>query len=197
MSSNGSLIKLSLVLLLALFAKVLFAAEARPSQRARTSASTSSSSTVSVPRSRAVPVVLSIGPGLFVVGSQVGFGLNVGGAFRVARAVPVYVGLNTGLDFVSAGVGGFGSVSQILMPLMATATYRFELQGNRNIQPFAGIALGPSLGLQNADTNFQIYGRGGSGFVLSNSLSIDAELRLGGIGSAFYFEPLASLNLSL
>lgn len=150
------------------------------------------------------------GMGLAMVDGT-GFHIQLGGAYRVSKTTPLFVGIDTGFDFVH---------SNTYLPLMATAIYRFEGSTKHNLTPYLGLSLGGHLRLSSgvASTGNAVYDAiakaaseaatgGGSSFAFvfrpgvdygfTETLSGAFEAKMGSLDGQFYMVPQASILLSL
>lgn len=206
MFSHHQWLKLSIVLLLALLARVAMGAPAP--QRAP-------SVRESVSSRKALPLDLTFGPGIVVMPDTSGFGgssstglaLSLSATTPVARTFPLYVGLETGLDFYSPSQ----FVSAKSIRLLPTAFYKFSF-GKSPVHPYAGLLVGINIAFSSFDNGlggfgfapqsdskvyFELLSRFGCSFDLSNLISLWAEPRFGLVSDQFVFMGLTGITFSL
>lgn len=222
MVNQNAWFKVSLVFLLALIAKVAFSAEpakttTRPQVRVAatkvekkttttttkktttdSNTSSSGSSYESAHSSGGMPVELSVSPGLLVGSGITAFNMDINAVTRVTHDLPIYVGLDTGLMFYSAGVAPF-SATFVGVPLMATGIYKFHIPTNPTIHPYAGLAMGIHLSFSSLSNRvlFEMLFRPGVSFDVAKNISLGVETRFGILESSFVFNPQVGATFAL
>ncbi len=222
--SRNQWITLSAVLFIALLARMSLADTLTSTHKGKGKRSLSSSSTesVSYPSKNSFPVDLSVGPDMLVIPGGAGFGFTIHAVTPVIHNVPLYVGLETGMDFnagntfsamgagaavdqaAAAGLGSIGD-SATVMHLLATGVYRFDIVGARKIHPFVGVSMGPALCFWKgpaivggpATVQFEALLRTGVSFDLTSRLALNVEPKIGVFGGDFMFKPVVAAAFSL
>jgi hypothetical protein len=189
--------KLSLVLLIALAARLSLADEEQTKMTAATNTANTN-------------IELSVGPDMAVVtgGMGTGFGFQVGGLTQVTQALPLFVGADLGMNFwsqsatvtdVSNGTSVTTSSTYKVIQIMPTAIYKFELVNPRWLHPYAGVSAG--IGLQLAPLQntvlFEGFVRPGVSFDVAQGISIAAEPKCGLLSDNFIFEPTIYASFTL
>lgn len=182
-------VKLSLVLVIALAARMSLADQ----DQTKMTATNSSNSPM---------VELSVGPDMAVVtgGTGTGFGFNVGALTQVTQEMPLFVGADLGMNFWSQSttVANIAQGTNItttsnfkLIQIMPTAIYKFEMPSTKWLHPYAGLSAGIGLQLTAAQNTvlFEGFVRPGVYFDVAEGISISAEPKVGLLSSNFIFEP--------
>lgn len=210
MFANNQWMRLSVVLLLALIARMALGAE----QDTSVSASAPSPA-VAKPVLREelepAPLQISFMPGFSIVGdssSQNGWssfsgGLNI--LTPLPTKVPLLVGLELGVDL------GQTNLNQDMSALRALATILFKtsVAGSPSLHPYVGVAIGPQYVVANQVTPgfgtvtedkrvfLEAILRVGLSIDVSKDVSLGLEPRAGLTGGSLIFNPLAFANISL
>lgn len=203
MFARNQWVRLSVVLLIALLAKVawgegntLKAGSAAPGKR--------------------LPFELSIGPGIVTwqasgdskngnlgAGNATGAVVNLGFTTAVSSSVPLQIGADFGLGFLSVNP----AINATYIRLTPTVIYKFDLAKTEVVHPYFGLSVGPNVtilsvstpGVSGSNTKayLEMLTRLGVGFDLNKQLSLSMESKLGTIGGDLIFMPSAVLFVSI
>lgn len=225
MYAQNQWVRLSVVLLIALLARVALG-ESKPSHpklasskvaSARTPASTTAAQSthkVETPNSGRLPFEASFGGGAMAWSAGVtdvtgqpanatGFVTNIGMMVGVSRTAPLYVGLDLGLGFLSVD----NNYNATYIRLTPTALYRVNLPDSPSVKPYFGLSIGPNVTVlkatlfndtaQTTKVFFEGLTRLGVGFDLTPRLSLSVESKIGILGGDVLFIPCTGVNLSI
>jgi hypothetical protein len=211
---------LSIVLLIALMARLSLAETTHKGHKAtkRSTASQTTTTTTTTTETVALPskhnLELSVGPDLAILGDGWGTGIGVqfGILTQVSPTMPLYVGGDFGLNLWSGPTTSFNpmtgassSAGMVGLQMLPTAIYRFDIPGTPSIRPYAGISVGPALhfaslgsGLaSNTTLYFEGLVRPGVEFTVSRRFAVSVEPKLGLLSDQFLFMPTAYATFSL
>lgn len=128
---------------------------------------------------------------------ETGGGLALGFLFQTEPSSKLYAGVDLGLTFWGKAYSATESTSAL--QLLPTAVY--YLSSKPGFTPFIGLSAGPYWYVAQAagapGIEFVLLFRPGVVVPVSSSLSLNVELKYGGIGGAFLFMPTVSLNINL
>ena len=155
---------------------------------------------------------IAVAPALAIMSGEVGGGFDAGVTFRTNS--PIYVGFQTGVYRWSASATSstgisHASLSATVIPLMATALYRFET--NSAVHPYIGLSLGAALATGYASVSYQddsssasaskIFFQGlvrpGVEFDLTPGMALTVEPKFGVLKDEFVFLPHLGLSFSI
>lgn len=208
MFSQHQWLKLSIILLIALLARMAMGAPSRVPANRQVVRETIQTRTQSID--------LSVGPGVVVQpdtsglgqGSTAGFALVVGATTPISATFPLHVGIETGLDFwsPSQNVGVKG------IRLLGTAYYKFG-SPRSVVRPYVGLLIGPNItiattsfglegfGIEQSQSQtkvfFELLSRTGVAFDLSPAVSLWVEPRFGLLSDQFAFMAVSGLAFAL
>ncbi len=144
-------------------------------------------------------VPLSLGIPLF--SGLAGVALHAGMDFKVSRSLPLFIGFETGLDilgnryYYTDHYTYYGDSSNINIPLLVSALFRFELPRVPTLHPYAGIVAGPYLVLNNGTgITFEGMLRPGISWTFAKGMDLHGEPRFGIIGSRFVVQPTVGIT---
>jgi len=218
-------ITLSAVLFIALLARMSVADPVIQKRKTKKVTRSTASSEMVVQNSQSsFPIDLSVGPDMMFIPGGAGFGVSVHAVTPVTHTMPLYVGVESGVDFgaggVSGALGGLGGLggssigggSATVIHMLATGVYRFNLPNARSIHPYAGVSVGPSLAFYSDPTfggvvvasstkpsviQFEALLRAGVSFDLSSTIALNVEPKVGIFGGDFMFRPVVAAAFSL
>jgi hypothetical protein len=194
---------LSIVFLIALLTRLSLGAETNPEV------------TTTAPKSGGLPVEIFLGPDMAVKSGRLGtgWGFNVGAVTPVFSGIPVYAGVDFGLNFWSYQyAAGFVSRPGITLPtertvgvqLLPTAFYRLPVPALGYLHPFFGVSVGPTILVTSGIARrsgtrlvFEALFRPGLGIDLTEKFSLNIEPKLGLLDGDFLFQPVLSASLAL
>lgn len=140
----------------------------------------------------------------FYTGSS-GWSVNVNALVPVKEGTGFYVGGEVSAAFWGftspAGIGPNVSSGATALTVAPTALYRFS--GWESIHPYIGATIGPTFYMQDVNANrenrllLQLVARPGIFTPLSDTISLQAEGKLGLLGGDFYFNPHANISVAL
>lgn len=160
----------------------------------------------SIPDSKgSAGVYLSAGFGpAFYTGSS-GWSLNVNALIPLKAGTGFYVGGEAAAAFWGftspAGIGPNVASSATALTIAPTAIYRFDVW--ESVHPYIGLTLGPTFYSQDVNGTrsnrllLQIAARPGVFTALSDSISLQAEGKLGLLGGDFFFNPHVNVSFAL
>jgi hypothetical protein len=176
--------------------------------------------------------MVNIAPGLaFFTGDYaklyktgtVGFAINASVMAQATPDVPIYVGLDFGLDFwgfsgspsVPAPTGMTNELNAVGVQFLPTAVYRFDM-GAQHFYPYFGFSMGPHFHIfrqrnipwgatspdqirNNSSTNvyFELLARPGVDFQVADNMSVNAEAKFGLLNWDFILLPQVGFALAL
>lgn len=202
MFARNQWVRLSVVLLIALLAKVAWG-EGNTLKAGATS-----------PGKR-LPFELSIGPGIVTwqasgspsqpgsAGNATGAVVNMGFTTAVSSTVPLQIGADFGLGFLSLNP----AVNATYIRLTPTVIYKFDLAKTDVVHPYFGLSVGPNVTILSVSTGnlngsstkayLEMLTRLGVSFDLSKQLALSMESKLGTLGGDLIFMPSAVLFVSI
>lgn len=207
MLSGKPWLRLTLVLFLALLARVACGAPATRNVTTEESVARTSN-----------PVDLWVGPGFAFFRSETGFAINFGANIPVSSDLPVFVGLDFGLNFWSRDYYGSSvfingpSESWTNVQLLPSVFYRVDLARPRILHPYVGLSVGPSIFIAKANSGgpaatqvnqsatkvyFEMLFRPGISVDLSKTIAINVESKFGVLGGDFVYLPQAAISFVL
>lgn len=197
MFAQNQWVRLSVVLLIALLARVALGDTQTDARNL----------TVEVNRPSHSRLDVSVGPGAVAwsssLGSTTGVVANLGAMYLISQSAPLYIGADFGL--------GFLSVSPIFnatyIRLTPSLLYKVELPKSQSVHPYFGVSMGPNITVLNGDvagvktTDTKVYFEGltrlGVGFDLTPELGVSVETKVGILGGDVIFLPSSLLVFSI
>jgi outer membrane protein W len=159
---------------------------------------------------------LSAGPGIAIFNRNIGWAINVGIISALNNTDNLFVGADLGLNFwgnnnsllSSVGTRSYSATGIQLLP---TVVYRFDLTGGGVLFPYIGASVGPHVfieqtsvtasGVTAQETNsallFELLLRGGFYTHLSNTVSLNMEVKGGILKTDFIFLPQVNAVIAL
>src|SRR3989338_5656692 len=139
LASSRAWVRLAVVLLIALIARLLDAAPVSSEVQA-------SEAEVPVTATSAIftedfPVIVAMGPGLAFVGDMTGWSFNMTGATQLNVDYPVFYGMDTSVNIWRRN----GTEGETGIQLLPTAYYLFEVLRSKEVYPYFGISVGPTV----------------------------------------------------
>ena len=185
------------------------------------------SGTVSRPSAVNEPsLIMSVGPGLAIYSGDYqalyksgsfGYALNASVMGQASSELPIYLGLDFGLDFWGfstpggmAAPGTSTDLNAVGVQFLPSAIYRFDMATAYNIYPYFGFSLGPHFlifrqrtigadirSTSSTDVYFELLARPGANFQILDNVAVNFEPKFGVLNWQFIFLPQVNFVLSL
>ncbi|MBI1861395.1 MAG: hypothetical protein HYR96_10805 [Deltaproteobacteria bacterium] len=182
-------IKVAVIFLIALIARILDAAPAREGETARQESSTSAIF------AKDFPFILALGPGLAFKDDKTGWAFNLSGASQINVDYPVFVGLDTAVNIWRPT----DEESETAIQILPTAYFLFEVMNSNEFYPYFGISVGPNVVVSSTGTgeqvqtrtnlNFSVLFRPGFAVALASNAWFHFEPKAGIYGGRMIFLP--------
>src|SRR5262249_31531347 len=124
-----------------------------------------------------MPKLASVGAGLALYQGRTGLSVGLTASTQVMKNTPIFVGLDTGVNYYN---NANGLTSQAGIPLLPSAFYRFTFNDAPGLHPYMGISMGAFVWVSGRnEVNFEYLFRPGLDIQVAKNVAFNFESKFG------------------